>query len=137
VPSHDRITRFPRNKAGFAMESQSRRECCISIAWELVGPAHVSGRDWMRFDSNRPVVWEAVGNPTCTSDSLHQHDWRSSECSHAARLSITDWGADRRSNDVLPGSLQDPPQDSLNSAPLRIRRRQIFACMTERKRHPD
>src|SRR5436190_22110805 len=62
----------------------------------------------MRFDSNRPVVWEAVGNPTCTSDSLHQHDWRSSECSHAARLSITDWGADRRSNDVLPWLASGP-----------------------------
>lgn len=119
VPSHDRITRFPRNNAGFAMESQSRRACCISIVWELVGPAHVNGRDWMRFDSDRTVVWEAVGRPAGDRHPLHQHHWRSGECSHRTRLSATDWGADRRSDAFLPGPLQDPPPDSLNAARLR------------------
>ena len=119
MPSHDRITRFPRNNAGFAMESQSRRACCISIAWELVDPAHVSGRDWMRSDGNRPVVWKAVGRPARDSYPLHQHHWRSGECSHTSRLSIAGWPADWGSNDIVPGPLQEPPQGSLNAARLR------------------
>ena len=100
VPFHDRFARFPRTNAGFAMESQSRRARCISIAWELVGPAHVSGREWMRFGSDRPVVWKGVGHPAGDSYPLHQHHWRSGECSPTTRVSATDWPADRRSDDL-------------------------------------
>jgi hypothetical protein len=117
VSSRDRIARFPGNKAGFAMESQSRRAYCISMAWELVSSAHVSGRDRMRFDSDRLVAWEAIGHPAATSDSLHQHDWRSSKRSRAARLSITARPADRGSNDILSGPLYDRTQNSLNATP--------------------
>jgi hypothetical protein len=53
-------------------------------------------------------LWRATnwGRAAGGSDSILQHHWRSSECIHAPRLSITRWSADRRSNDLLPG----PPQ---------------------------
>ena len=59
------------------------------------------------------------GVPAGDSYPLHQPHWRSGECSHTTRLSATDWGADRRSDDLLHGPLQDRPQDSLNAARLR------------------
>ena len=107
----------------------------LDSLWNLNPDAHVAFQslgswsvllmlavgDWMRFGSNRPVVWEAVGGPAGDSHPLYQYHWRSGECSHTTRLSATDWGADRRSDDLLRGPLQDPPQGSLNAARLRSR----------------
>jgi hypothetical protein len=38
VSSHNRVARFPRNKAGFALESESRCACWVPVAggWSIV-----------------------------------------------------------------------------------------------------
>lgn len=81
----------------------------------MVDPAHVSGGDWMRFDSNRLMAWDALGDSARTNDSPRQRHWRSSECNHAPRFSITSRRADRGSDDLLPGPLHGQTLSSLNA----------------------
>ncbi len=71
----------------------------------------------MHFDSNRPVAWDALGHSAGNSDPLHQHHWRSGECGHAPRLSITRRPADRRCDDLLLGMVREALQNSLTAAP--------------------
>ena len=79
---------------------------------------HYAIRDWLAGDPAQPPPppgaqlrsQPRVGAP------LHQHHWRSGECCHAPRLSITHRPADRRRNDLLLGLVNQPPQNSLNAA---------------------
>jgi hypothetical protein len=111
----------------------------------------------MRFDSNRPVTWDALGHSSGTSDSRRQHYWRPNKCSHMPRLSITDRAPRRRGNDLLPSPLRDqnslkcaaPIEVGLSSAPIfvtsapedtrlyTLRCWNIFARVSKGARHPD
>jgi hypothetical protein len=102
---------FPGTKLDSLWNLNPDAHVAFQSARGLVDLAYVRGRDWMRFDSNRSVASNAVGNSAGSSDSLGQHRWRSSECSHAPRLSVTSRPADRRSNDLLFGLVYERPQN--------------------------